>query len=105
MKAKKDNPEGRLQLQIIHYLRACGHIVGKTKTMGVRRGRAYCFDPYTFRGFPDLTVFCPQLIFIEVKAPNGRQSEAQRDFQGFCEKADIPYILAYQLEDITRLIK
>lgn len=103
---KRDNPEGRLQLQIIHYLKACGFVVGKTKTTGIRRGQAFCFDPYTFRGFPDLCCFARnKLIFIEVKAPSGTQSQEQRNFQELCNSANITYILARSLEDITSLIK
>lgn len=102
---KRGNPEGQLQLQIIHYCKARGYIIGKTKTTGIKRGRAFCFDPYTFRGFPDLTCFCPQLIFIEVKSRKGEQTPEQMDFQEFCNKANIPYILARDLSDIEKYIK
>lgn len=103
---KKGNPEGAIQLQILHYLKALGATVGKTKTMGVKRGRSYCFDPYTFLGYPDLTCFYKsRLYFIEVKSPQGIQSEYQKSFQELCDKANIPYILAYSLEDIITVIK
>ena len=67
--------EGDIQLQILHYLKGIGAVCGKTKTMGVRRGRTFCFDPYTFRGYPDITAFYKgELYFIEVKSPKGKQS-------------------------------
>lgn len=101
MRRKTDNPEGRLQLQILKYCRILGYPCGKTKTMGVRQqGGQFHFDPYTFRGFPDLTVFTPKLVFVEVKSPKGVQSENQKDFQRLCEEAGIKYILARCLEDV-----
>lgn len=103
---KYKNFEGHIQLQIIHYLKSIGAVVGKTKTMGVKRGRSYCFDPYTFLGYPDLTCFLKnRLYFIEVKSPQGKQSEYQNNFQELCNKANIPYILAKSLEDVTSAIK
>lgn len=93
-------------MAIIQYLRLKGYTGGKTKTMGVYdpRIRARRFDPYTFRGFPDLTVFTPELVFIEVKAPKGRMSEYQKNFQELCEKAGIKYILARSLDDVIEVI-
>ena len=96
-------PEGTIQLKIIHYLKGMGHIVGKTKTMGVRRGRSFCFDPYTFRGFSDLVAFVNHtLYFIEVKSAQGVQSEDQKKFQKLVEDAGLTYILARSVEDVER---
>ena len=102
---KKGNPEGAVQLQILKYLRSRGYVCGKTKTMGVKRGNFYCFDPYTFRGYPDITVFMPELMFIEVKSKKGVQSEDQKAFQGYCEKAGVPYILAHSLDELVSLLQ
>ena len=102
---KKDNPEVRLQLAIIHYLRGLGYVCGKTKTMGVRVGNTYRFDPYTFRGFPDLVAFVPGLVFIEVKSPKGRLSPAQKKVKGLCQKAGVTYIVARSLDDVEVAIK
>jgi hypothetical protein len=103
---KRGNPEGQMQLQIIHYCRVRGYKIGKTKTTGIKRGRSFCFDPYTFRGFPDLTCFANnKLYFIEVKSPKGEQTPEQMDFEGFCKQANIPYILARNLEDVQEIIK
>ncbi len=93
-------PEGKIVKQILDYLKLKGHKAGKTKTMGVKRGSRFCFDPYLFTGFPDITAFVPHLVFIEVKAKGGKQSPKQREFQWYCERAKIKYILAYSLEDV-----
>lgn len=98
-------PENVIQMRIIHYLRAKGYKVGKTKTMGVVRNGRYTYDPYQFRGFPDISAFCPELIFIEAKTPKGKQSPEQKNFQKLCEKAGIKYILARRLEDVSEVIK
>jgi len=97
--------ESVIQLQIIHYLKAHGHIVGKTKTMGVKRGRAFCFDPYTFRGFSDLVAFVNNKIcFIEVKSATGKQSYDQIVFQKLVEDAGLTYILARSVEDVAQKV-
>jgi len=94
------SPEGEVQLSIIRYCKMQGYTIGKTKTMGVMRGKRFCYDPYVFRGFPDLTAFTPELVFIEVKSKTGRQSADQKAFQELCEGAGIPYILARSVEDV-----
>jgi hypothetical protein len=97
--------EKDIQLQIIHYLKARGAVVGKTKTMGVKRGRSFCFDPYTFRGFPDLCVFIKhKFYFIEVKAEKGVQSPEQKEFQRLAEDAGLTYILARSLDDVINAL-
>lgn len=104
MKRKRGNPEGQLQLAIIHSLKARGFVVGKTKTKGSRLGNRFLFDCYQFRGFPDLVCFTPKFYFIECKAKNGTQSPEQKDFQALCERADVPYILARSVEDVEKAL-
>ena len=100
---RKGSPEGHIQLQIIHYIKARGWVVGKTKTMGVRRGKSFCFDPYTFRGFSDLVAFVNHKIyFIEVKSKTGQQSDDQKEFQKCVEDAGLTYILARSVEDVMK---
>lgn len=99
-------PEQVLQLRIIHYLKAIGAVVGKTKTTGVanRFGQRYR-DPYLFIGFPDLTVFHKSKIyFIEVKAGKNRQTVEQVAFEQLCAGAGVRYILARSVEDVERVI-
>lgn len=104
---KNRQDEATVQLQILHYLKGLGAVVGKTKTMGVKRNGKWCLDPYTFLGFPDITFFYQnKLYFCEVKSPTkGRQTEHQKLFQQECKKANIPYILARSLEDVQEVIK
>ena len=95
--------EKDIQLQIIHYLKGIGAVVGKTKTMGVKRGRAFCFDPYVFRGFSDLVAFHKNKIyFIEVKAEKGKQTYEQIVFQKLVEDAGLAYILAHSIDDVMQ---
>jgi len=102
---KRGNPEGRLQLQILKYLRVIGAYAGKTKTMGVKRGKVFCFDLYCFRGFPDITFFYQNKIgFIEVKSATGKISPEQQTFQNYCNNAGIKYILARNLDDVITAI-
>ena len=103
---KLPTPEGIIQLQILKYLKGKGCACGKTKTMGVKRGRFFCLDPYTFRGFPDVVAFHNnKLYFVEVKSKVGRQSEDQKRFQLLAEGAGLTYILARSVEDVSKYIK
>jgi len=97
--------EKDIQLQILKYLRAIGAYAGKTKTMGVKRGRAFCFDPYVFKGFSDIVAFYKDKIyFIEVKSEKGRQFYEQILFQKFVENAGLTYILARDIDDVIKVL-
>ncbi len=99
-------PEKIIVRQILGYLNPICQAVGKTKTMGVKRGRVFCFDPFLFRGFPDITFFKDNKIgFVEVKSTTGKQTNEQIRFQDLCNKSGITYILAHQLEDVISIIK
>jgi len=95
-----------IQLSILRYLKNIGAVAGKTKTMGVRRGKSFCYDPYLFVGFPDITCFYrSQLFFIEVKSEQGKLSDAQIYFQSLCKTANIPYIVAHSLDEVLEVIQ
>jgi len=97
--------EKDIQIHILRYLRAMGAYAGKTKTMGVKRGRVFCFDPYTFRGFPDITCFYNgKLYFIEVKGEQGRLSPEQTRFKLVCKDSNTTYIVARSVDDVARII-
>ena len=99
-------PETKIQLAILHYLKYIGAYCGKTRTMGVKRGRVYFFDPYTFRGFPDVTFFYRnKLYFCEVKSKGNVQTAEQLMFETNCKSAGIEYILAYDVQDVIDRIE
>jgi len=104
LRKKYKNPEGQLQLSIIKYCKIKGYTVGKTKTTGIFRKGKYFSDPHLFLGFPDLTVFTPTLVFVEVKSSKGVMSASQKNFQELCKKANIKYIVAKKLEDVIQSI-
>ena len=43
-----------------------------------------------------------QVVFIEVKAPKGKQSEAQKRFQEEVTALGCTYVLAYSVEDVMK---
>lgn len=98
---KRDNPEGRLVLDIIHYLRAKGYTVGKVKVKGGYGKRGFIRDPYVFLGFPDLCCFTKdKIVFIEAKSKTGVMSDWQKCFQECCERCGVSYIVARSVEDV-----
>lgn len=106
---KRDNPESAIQLQIIHYLKRIGAVVGKTKTMGVKRGKAYCFDIYTMRGKSDLEAFYKGVMYcIEVKAPGKKiiENSDQDSYRSFFHSPPSRiFIEADCLDDVLSVIK
>jgi len=102
---KKDNPEGRLQLEILHYLRGLGFPCGKVKTKGSFNKGSFIKDRYQWTGLPDLLVFTPKLLFLEIKVGKNSQTPNQKDFQQFCEKANVKYFVVKSLEDVISAIK
>jgi len=93
--------ETDVQLEILKYLRARGYPAGKTKTMGVVRNGKYCVDRYLFTGFPDITAFVPELLFIEVKFNKGAQSDNQERFEQLCLHAgNVKYLVARSAADV-----
>ena len=99
-------PEKIIQRQILGYLKPICQAVGKTKTMGVKRGKVFCRDPWLFLGFPDITGFKDdKIFFVEVKSATGIHSDYQKAFQKLCQRADLTYILAYSLEDVMKIIR
>lgn len=85
--------ESEIQAQIRDYLRWTGWFVVKIhQSLGSYRGIA---DLYALRD--------GQHVWIEVKRPDGRQSEYQKRFQRDIEKHGGTYILARGIEDVEHL--
>jgi len=107
---KRDNPENHLRLQILIYLKSCGLSAGKVKTTGAPRpGGGFIFDPYTWRGLPDIIAFDDDkkiMYAIECKIGDNKQSEYQKAFQQvFHAPPGRIYLVAYSLEEIKQTIK
>ncbi len=98
--------EGRTQRQIIRYLKAIGAVVGKTKTMGVKRGNVYCLDPYVMLGKADLECFWKGVMYcIECKSTVGRMSSNQKSYREvFHKPPDRIFIEAHSVEDVSNII-
>lgn len=92
-----------LQREIIRWARARGYACGKTKVQGMKQpdGR-YFKDQLAFRGFPDLVMFTPALVFVEVKGPNGKLRPDQREFGLLCLRAGVKYIVAKSVMDVIK---
>lgn len=102
---KNRQDEATIQLQVLHYLRSKGYPCGKIKTKGsfTKHGK-FIKDLYQWTGLPDLMVFTPEMIFLEIKAGNNMQTSNQKDFQQFCEKANVKYYIVRCLEDVQKVI-
>lgn len=124
-------PETKIQCDIVHYLQEmkiyCLHIPNERKTTPQAMGRLIAMG--LRKGAPDLLVFYPTskkdrvkiyhamavgeqiepgsiiMGFIEVKAKNGKQSDAQKRFERRCKAACISYDLVYSVDEVEKLLK
>jgi hypothetical protein len=81
--------------KIFHYRNNSGAFVDSQKH----------FYRFGALGSPDIIcVIKGQFVGIEVKAPKGKQSDYQKEFQRQLEAAGGRYMLAYSLDDVIREI-
>jgi len=102
--------ERQLKLQICKMLLYRRWVGGKVNTTGVflTRKKSWIFDPYTFKGLPDLLFFKNGVMLgIETKSKGGKQSEHQRQFQKVFHNPKLKrfYILAYSWEDVEAVLR
>jgi hypothetical protein len=93
--------EGDTQKQILDYL-ALKHVFHYRNNSGAFKRDDGHFYRFGAAGSPDIIcVIKGQYVGIEVKAPKGKQSEHQKEFQRQLEEAGGKYLLAYSLEDVV----
>jgi len=96
--------ESDVQRQILDYLALKG-IFHYRNNSGAFVDAQKHFYRFGALGSPDIIcVIKGQFVGIEVKAPKGKQSEHQKEFQRNLEEAGGQYILAYSLDDATRAL-
>jgi VRR-NUC domain len=98
--------ESDVQRQVLDYL-TLKHIFHYRNNSGAFTRSDGHFYRFGTLGSPDIIcVVNGQYVGIEVKAPKGKQSDHQKEFQKNLENAGGKYILAYSLDDvITTLTK
>lgn len=84
-------PEKAVQAQIVRFLRQIG---GAVYVLGTVRRRADShFGTMQTPGLPDLIAFAGRwCVFIEVKAKDGRRSDAQDAFAAHCAAHGCEYV-------------
>lgn len=87
-------PEKAVQTAIKTYLRLRGARVYDTSQPRAAMVTA---------GLADLIVFDPRcgLVFVEVKAPFGRLTEAQLTFAAACRSARVPYLVSHSAAELA----
>lgn len=96
--------ESDIQRQILDYLALKGifHYRNNSGAFDNGHGGFYRFGA---KGSPDIIcVIGGRYVGIEVKAPRGRQSDHQKEFQAKLEAAGGKYVLAYSLEDVMNYL-
>ena len=113
MMAKRNYPEQQIQRAVVDYLRLLENLgelyvfnvpnggwrskaeAGILKSLGVRAG------------VPDLVLLLPggKIAFIEIKAPGGRLSAAQKAFKNTAEYFGCPFLEARSVDEVERFVR
>lgn len=109
---KRKTPEGYVLEAVMDYL-AAKHIWHRRMNIGAVKTEKR-FIRYGSVGMTDvLAIFTQKVLYvgkvalvywIECKAPNGKQSAAQKTFQAEVEAEGMVYILARSVEDVRKYL-
>ena len=95
----RQQPEKQEQAAIVKLLKLLGasvYIIGTKRRKGDYQGTMQTPgipDLYVFMPVPNTCEPCFVDVWIEVKAPKGRASEAQQAFQQHCANADVRHLV------------
>lgn len=109
---KRDNPEERLQAAIVQHLRllAPKNVIWFHPANGGQRSKrtaARLKAQGVVPGIPDLSFVLPdgRAAFMELKAPNGRLSPAQKEFGDLCARMEVEYAVSSDLDQCLSILK
>lgn len=99
--------EIEIQHTVCEYLQRKKHFFSRINNIPVfdQKRKVYRALPkYTRKGFPDILVLWNGFpVFLEIKAPKGKQSPEQKEFQADCEKQAIEYHIIKSLDDVINI--
>lgn len=99
--------ESEIQSTVCEYLARKKHFFSRINNIPVYDSKRKVFralPKYTRKGFPDIMVLWQGYpVFLEIKAPKGRQSPEQKEFQADCEKQGIEYHIIKSLDDVINV--
>lgn len=101
-KPKRQSPEKDIQHAIFQFLRIKNVFCWRNNTGSVKMDDR--FVSFGMKGSSDLFALHKGMFYaIEVKAPKGVQSPAQKQFQSDVEVSGGVYVLARSVDDVIRL--
>lgn len=96
--------ESEIQRAILDYLELRGIFHYRNNSGAFKRDDGH-FYRFGAKGSPDIVcVVNGQYVGIEVKAPGGKQSEHQKEFQRRLKEAGGRYILAFTVDDLLNTL-
>lgn len=113
MTSKRNRPEQAIQRAVVEYLRILENLGELTffhvpNGGGRSRTEAGIFKGLGVRaGVPDLVLMLPggRTAFIEIKAPQGRMSQAQKTFKNTAETMGFPFIEARGVDEVEKFVR
>ena len=93
-----------LQLHKIYFFSCPNELAGGGKNAKIRTGRFVSLG--LKKGVADLILWLgSETIYMEVKTPTGRQSDAQKRFQKRCEDSGRTYVVVRSVEEVEKIIR
>lgn len=98
-------PQQQITREILRYLASKSIFHYRQKSGAVSSGQGG-FHRFGTVGSPDIVcVIKGRYMGIEIKAPKGKQTEHEKEFQNKLEQAGGMYILAYSLDDVIKSLE
>lgn len=99
--------ETSIQSSICEYLARRRHFFHRVNQIPVydsKRGAYRAWPKYSLKGFPDIIVMWHGFpVFLEVKAPKGKQSPEQKEFEARCDEQGIEYHVVRSIDDVREI--
>lgn len=98
--------ETDVQYSICEYLAYRQHFFWRQNTIPAltRDGGFRRMPAFSKNGVPDIILIVDgKFVGLEVKAPKGKQSESQKDFEAGCKQAGGCYYIVTSIEDVKAL--
>jgi hypothetical protein len=106
---RRNQPEGKVVLEILHNLAHLNWFCGKVKVKGIilPNNRGFAFDRYAMRGLPDIFAFKDGVMLgIECKAGKNTTTEQQEEFKNhFHSPPNRIYVVARNWQDVASKIQ
>ncbi len=101
--------EREIEVSILQLLTYSGYFCYRNRDQAKKINGTYRKNKWEIRGPSDLTIFLKNVpnpvLFLEIKTPNGKQSEYQIEYQKRCEENGVLYRIARSAKEALEIVE